>query len=334
MLAFLLLIPATSFAAADSCEPLPETTQAIRMHGYGGPEQLRLDTIPTPTAGAGEVLIRVHSASVNPIDWKLREGAGKDWWPLQLPTIIGRDGSGTIVGVGAGVGGFHCGDAVVVLAASDRGTSAEYIVANAADVAPKPASMNFQEAAAYPLVGITAWNGVVETGGLKKGERVLIHGGAGGVGSMAVQIAKARGAYVIATASARNHAFLKELGADEVVDYQTQRFEEVVKDVDLVFDTVGGDTLKRSPKVLVPGGRLVSIVGGLSSQTCTDAGIVCPAEKDSAPKTGFAELQKLIDRDALKVHVDAEYPLSDVGIAQERNREGHTRGKIVIRVSE
>lgn len=336
LFAMFCCVPAFAPAQAQVCAPpdsLPKTVSAVRLHAYGGPEQLHLDSIPRPQAGPGEVLIKVDSASINPIDWKLREGRAQNWWPLKLPAVVGRDASGTVVALGAGVDDFHCGDAVVVLAESDSGTFAEYIVAAGNVVAPKPTKLSFVEAAAYPLVALTAWDGLVETGQVQAGERVLIHGGAGGVGSMAVQIAKARGAHVIATASARNREFLLGIGADEVIDYTRTRFEDAVDDVDLVFDTVGGDTLSRSPAVLVPGGRLVTIAGSISAQACSKAGIVCPPEKNGTPRDGLRQLGKLIDGGALRINVDAEYPLSAAGAAQERNREGHTRGKIVIRVA-
>jgi NADPH:quinone reductase-like Zn-dependent oxidoreductase len=335
-LAALVLLPPLVAASDQRCVPaeaLPSTIKAMRMHAYGGPEQLQLEDIERPQPAADEILIQVDSASVNPVDWKLREGWLKDWWPLTLPAVPGRDGSGTVVALGAKVSGWHCGDSVVFVTAEDSGALAEYVVVAQDRVAPKPARLSMVEAAAYPLVGLTAWDGLVGTGAVKAGERVLIQGGAGGVGSMAIQIAKARGAYVITTASGRNHDFVKSLGADEVIDYTQTRFEEAVHDVDLVFDTVGGDTLARSPGVLVAGGRLVSIAGRISEQACTRAGIVCPAEKDGAPGAGLRELQRLIDAGALKVHIDAEYPLADTAAAQERNRKGHTRGKIVIHVA-
>lgn len=334
---FALFCSLPAAAQAGACAPaqaLPDMISAVRLHAYGGPEQLHLDSIARPQPGPGEVLIKVDSASVNPIDWKLREGRARNWWPLTLPAVVGRDASGTVVALGPDVADFHCGDAVVVIADSASGTLAQFIVAAQHTVAPKPTSLSFVEAAAYPLVALTAWDGLVETGQVQAGERVLIHGGAGGVGSMAVQIAKARGAHVIATASARNRDFLLSIGADEVIDYTSTRFEDAVHELDLVFDTVGGDTLARSPTVLVPGGRLVSIAGSISAEACSQAGIACPPEVNGTPRAGLLQLQKLIDSGALRINVDAEYPLSAAGAAQERNREGHTRGKIVIRVAQ
>lgn len=338
----LVALVALAFASASSatekgaCSPgndPPATIQAVRLQAYGGPGQLKVESIPRPSAGANEVLVKVHAASVNPIDWKLREGHAQSWWPLKLPAILGRDAAGVVMAIGPGVKDFRCGDEVVVLVErSPQGTYAEYIAANIEDIALKPRSMSFLEGAAYPLVAISAWNGLIEGAKLKKGERVLIHGGAGGVGSMAVQIAKARGAHVIATASASNHEFLRSIGADEVVDYKTTRFEDVVHNVDVVFDTVGGETLQRSPKVLRPDGRLFSIAGSITAETCTAARIQCPDEASISIRAAFVELGKLIDAGKLHVHIDKILPLAQAAEAQELNRAGHTRGKIVLRM--
>ncbi|MCB1611470.1 MAG: NADP-dependent oxidoreductase [Xanthomonadales bacterium] len=309
--------------------------KVMQLLRYGGPEPVQPGSAVMPTPGVGQVLVRMHAASINPIDWKQREGMVKDWWPLSMPAILGRDGSGTVVGVGDDQSQFRCGDAVVVLtdSPSNGGSFAEYVVVDAPWVAAKPESMSFVEAAAYPLVGITAWNGLVQTAKVRAGEKVLIQGGAGGVGSMAVQIAKAKGAYVITTASAANRDFVLGLGADEAIDYRSTRFEDAVEGVDLVFDTVGGDTLRRSVAVIRPGGRLVSIAGAISADVCRQAQIECPAEVDAAADAGLSELKVLIDAGQLRVHVDAEFPFAQLAAAMERNREGHTRGKIVVKIS-
>lgn len=333
-----LLSPTTSPAQIPGCpapSSLPESMKVMQLLRYGGPEPVQPGSAVMPTPGVGQVLVRMHAASINPIDWKQREGMVKDWWPLSMPAILGRDGSGTVVGVGDDQSQFRCGDAVVVLtdSPSNGGSFAEYVVVDAPWVAAKPESMSFVEAAAYPLVGITAWNGLVQTAKVRAGEKVLIQGGAGGVGSMAVQIAKAKGAYVITTASAANRDFVLGLGADEAIDYRSTRFEDAVEGVDLVFDTVGGDTLRRSVAVIRPGGRLVSIAGAISADVCRQAQIECPAEVDAAADAGLSELKVLIDAGQLRVHVDAEFPFAQLAAAMERNREGHTRGKIVVKIS-
>jgi len=337
--AFVLACAAGLARAADCPSALPDTMQAVRVHAYGGPEQLRLEDVPRPSPGAGEVLLRVKYASINPIDWKLREGLARNWWPLRFPAVLGRDVSGEVVQVGEGVEGFACGDAVAGFLgrtpenSGGRGGYAEYVALAASDVVQQPRNIDAAQAAAFPLVAVTAWAAVVDAGRVQPGDRVLVHGGAGGVGSMAVQIARARGAHVLTTASARNHAFVKELGADEAIDYKAVKFEDVAADIDLVIDTVGGDTLARSPEVLRDGGRLVS-VAGMPPPQCGGR-IECP--QDPGDPDGGAramrELVALIEAGRLRIHVDEVFPLAQAGAAQERNREGHTRGKIVLKVA-
>src|SRR5687768_9442848 len=229
--------------AAGTCVKAPAQMRAARVHAAGGPEALRVEQVPTPAPAAGEVLVRVHYASINPIDWKLQK-AGR----LPTPAIPGSDFAGEGIGLGSGVSGFACGDLVAgVMNQRERaGSYAEYLTAPVSEIVRKPASYSLAEAAAYPTVAVAAWRYVVQAAAVASGERVLVHGGAGGSGSAIVQLAKARGAYVIATASSQNHKFLKEIGADEVIDYRATRFEDVVRNVDVVIDTVGGDTLTRS----------------------------------------------------------------------------------------
>jgi NADPH:quinone reductase-like Zn-dependent oxidoreductase len=332
--AALLALPIAKPAlAAGACpDTLPETMRAIRIAGYGGPDKLTLDTIPVPKPGPGEVLVQVSAASVNPIDWKLREGFAKSWWPLDLPAVLGRDIAGTVVAVGSGAGSWKCGDAVVAsLSSSGQGGYAEFVPIGTGDLATKPANLTWREAAAYPLVALTAWQAVVQSGKVKQGERVLVHGGAGGVGAMAVQIAKLQGAHVITTASARNHDYVKSIGADEAIDYKATAFEDVVKDADVVIDTVGGDTLKRSPKVLKRGGRLVSIAGRLPPEECAAVQITCASERLSGSGT-LETISGLFAQGRLRINIDAAFPLAKAAEAQELNRAGHTRGKIVLDV--
>lgn len=322
-------------AAAESrCPGLPDTMRAVRLAQYGGADRLKLETIPVPSPAAGEVLVAVRASSVNPIDWKLREGYAQRWWPLELPAVMGLDLSGVVVGVGEGASGWRCGDEVVAyLGPKGRGAYADYARVDAAVLAKKPASLGFVEAGAYPLVALTAWQSVVDAGEVKAGDRVLVHGGAGGVGSFAVQFAKARGARVVATASARNHGYLESLGADEAIDYRAVRFEDAVEAVDLVVDTVGGDTTTRSAAVLGEGGRLVTIAGQLPDAACRERKLVCRDVLVAPDAADLAAIGALIDAGKVRVHVDASYPLERVGEAQEANRAGHTRGKIAIAVA-
>ena len=219
-----------------------ENMKAVRVHNYGGPEVLRFEDAPRPTPGSAELLIRVHAASVNPIDWKVRAGYMKDYIPLPLPFIPGWDVSGVVEAVGSGVTKFKKGDEVYArpdVSAHGYGAYAQYVVAKEAETALKPKSIDHVHAATIPVGAVTAWRALFDAGGLKKDQKVLIHGAAGGVGSFAVQLAKWKGAHVIGTASARNQAFLRQLGVDEPIDYEKTRFEDVVHDVDVVLDPSG-----------------------------------------------------------------------------------------------
>jgi NADPH:quinone reductase-like Zn-dependent oxidoreductase len=238
------------------------TMKAVRIHTYGGPEVLRYEDVPRPAPAAGEVLIKIHAAAVNPVDWKVRAGHLKDMLKYHMPLIPGWDAAGVIEDVGAGVARLKRGDEVYTRPDITRdGTYAEYIAVREREVALKPKSLDHVHAAAIPLAALTAWQALFDAGGLSAGQRVLIHAAAGGVGSFAVQLAKWKGAYVIGTASAHNHEFLCGLGADETIDYNTRRFEDEVHDVDMVLDAMAGETQKRSWKTLKPGGILVSILG-------------------------------------------------------------------------
>lgn len=318
---------APPLARADACPALPETMRAARIHAAGGPEALRIESVPLPTPGADEVLVRVEYASVNPVDWKL-QAAGR----LPFPAIPGGDFSGEVVARGEQVRDLACGTRVAGIADPRlrSGSYAGFVAVAANAVVPRPARMTGPEAAAYPTVAVAAWRFLIATGRVQVGERVLIHGGAGGVGSMLVQLAKAHGAHVIATASARNHDDLKGLGADQVVDYRNARFEEVVDPVNLVIDTVGGKTLARSPAVLRDGGRLITMVGEIPPALCAEGRIACPAVAPWDVATGLAFVAPLIERGELQVHIERVYPLDEVRLAQETSLAGHVRGKIVI----
>lgn len=323
-----LASPLPASAAADTaCATAPATMRAARIHAAGGPEALRIEQVPVPTARAGEVLVRIHFASINPVDWKLQQ-AGR----LPFPATPGGDFAGEIVAVGEGVEGFACGDAVAGIAdpRGRGGSYAEYAAVAAADIVRKPAPFSMAEAAAYPTVAIAAWRFLVAAADVQPGERVLVHGGAGGVGSMAVQIAKARGAHVLATASAGNHDYLREIGADETIDYRSVRFEDVARDIDVVVDTVGGDTTTRSAAVLRDGGRLVTLVGAVPAELCSTGRIVCPATPPWDVRRGLAYVAPLIEAGALRINIDRSYPLDAIVDAQQHNRGGRTRGKVVV----
>lgn len=307
-----------------------ETMKAIRVHRFGGPEVLQYEAIQRPVPEADEMLIRVSAAGVNPVDWKMREGRNKN---RPLPMIPGWDVSGVIESVGKDVTDWKKGDEVYSRPDISRdGAYAEYIAVRASEIARKPKSIDHINAAAIPLAALTAWQVLFDAGGLSAGQKVLIHAAAGGVGHYAVQLAKWKGAYVIGTASQRNHDFLREIGADETIDYNMTTFEKVVHDVDMVFDTIGGETRQRSWQVLKKGGILVSIVGHPSEEDAARFG-ARPGYVFVQPNAGqLNEISGLVDSGKLKAFVQTVLPLIDAPKAHELSQEGHTRGKIVLKV--
>lgn len=306
--------------------------KAVRIHSYGGPEALVYEDIPKPVAGPGEVLVKVHAAGVNPVDWKIREGYLRQYLPHAFPLTLGWDLSGTVDSAGPG-STFHGGEEVFAMADLMRnGAYAEYIVVKESLIAAKPRSLDHAQAAAIPLAGLTAYLGLFEFGELRQGQRVLIHGAAGGVGSLAVQLAKGKGAYVIGTASGRNQGFLRELGADETVDYGTTRFEDKVKDVDLVFDTVGGETQERSFGVLKKGGILAGTSAFPSPEKAAAFGVKGLYVQNRPDAKILQELGELLDLGRLHPLVEARIPLADAGKAHALSQTGHVRGKIILMV--
>jgi NADPH:quinone reductase-like Zn-dependent oxidoreductase len=309
--------------------------KAIRIHRFGGPEVLELDDVPAPQPGDNEVLVRIRAASVNPVDYKIRRGTVPWVTREMLPMTLGRDLSGTVEIRGFGVDAFREGDAVYALFGGiDRGSYAQYVVVKPNEAAPKPTRLSHIEAAAVPLAALTAWQGLFDHGQVEAGQTVLIHGGSGGVGHFAVQFAKVKGATVFTTVSRQNLDFVRELGADRAIDYQCQRFEEVVRDVDVVLDLVGGETPERSWSVLKPGGILVSALGDPSLEGAARhraRGIGFRAQANGAQ---LAEIGRLIGEGKIRPVVSATYPLAEARRAQERLEQGHVRGKIVLVVAE
>lgn len=307
-----------------------EKMEAVRIHQYGGPEELKVEEVPRPQAAADEVLIRVHAAGVNPVDWKIRAGYLKDFMPVPMPFIPGIDVSGVVEATGPAVTQFKKGDEVF---GAGKGAYAEFAVAKESELARKPASLDHVHAAALPVAALTAWQALFNVAHLTAGQRVLIHGASGGVGHFAAQFAKAKGAYVIGTASGRNQAYLRELGVDEPIDYEKARFEDVVRNVDVVLDTQGGDTEQRSWKVLKKGGMLVSIVQVPSAEEAAkhDAR---SARFVRQPNGGeLSEIARLVDSGKVMVAVDSVLPLSEAGRAHELSQTGHARGKLVLKVA-
>jgi NADPH:quinone reductase-like Zn-dependent oxidoreductase len=318
-----------------SASATSQTMKAIRIHRYGGPEALQYEDAPRPQPQAGEVLIRVHAAGVNPIDWKVREGHMKDFWPHKFPLILGWDLSGVVEELGRGVSRFKIGDEVYSVPDPTRdGAYAEYVVVRESELALKPKSLHHVHAAAVPLAALTAWQALFDAGQLVSGQRMLIHGGSGGVGHVAVQLAKWKGAHVFGTASTKNQELLRELGVDEPIDYTKQKFEDVARDVDLVLDLIGGETQERSWSVLKNGGVLLSLVQPPSVEKAKALGVRAAFVAGHPSGAQLAEIAKLIDSGELKLTIDRILPLSEVRRAHELSQSGHTRGKIVLRVKE
>jgi NADPH:quinone reductase-like Zn-dependent oxidoreductase len=307
--------------------------KAVRIHAYGGPEVLKYEDAPTPKPGQGEILVKVYAAGVNPVDWKVREGYRKDSLHHRLPLVPGWDFSGVVEAAGPGTGRLREGDEVYSRPDLMRdGAYAQYIVVREVEVAIKPKSVDHIKAAAIPLAALTAWQSLFDAAGLRRDQRVLVHAAAGGVGHFAVQLAKWKGAYVIGTASARNHDFLRRLGADETIDYQTTRFEDAVHDVDVVFDTMAGEIQNRSWQVLRKGGILVSVLGAPSAEVAAKRGVRGTSVFVQPNAEQLAEIAKLVDSGKLSPTIEKVLPLSDACQAQELNKTGHVRGKIVLRV--
>jgi NADPH:quinone reductase-like Zn-dependent oxidoreductase len=306
---------------------------AIRMHSYGGPEVLQYEDAPRPQIRKGEVLIRVHAAGVNPLDWKVRSGSMNGFIQHKLPLIPGWDVSGVVEEAGPSVSQFMKGDEVFAMADPTRdGAYADYIAVRATALAKKPKSLHHVRAAATPLSALAAWRSLFDLGQLQSGQRILIHGGSGGVGHFAVQFAKWKGNYVITTSSTKNHELLLKLGADETIDYTTQKFEDVANKIDIVLDTIGGETQERSWLVLKKGGVLISLVEPPSEEKANQfgvRGIMCSVEPDGAQ---LSKIAKLLDSAKLRPTIDRILPLSEARRGHELSQNGHIHGKIVLRV--
>ncbi|MGV9279502.1 NADP-dependent oxidoreductase [Streptomyces sp. NPDC003730] len=308
------------------------TMRAISQDVLGGPEVLKEVRPARPEPRPNEVLVRVRAAGVNPTDWKHRATGGFLGEP---PFVLGWDVSGTVEAVGVGVAAFRPGDEVFGMLSYPfgHGSHAEYVTAPARTFAHKPAGIDHVQAGALPLVSLTAWQALVERAELRPGQRVLVHAAAGGVGHAAVQIAKAREAYVIGTASAGKHEFLRSLGADETVDYRETDFAQVVKDVDVVLDTIGGDTSLRSLRVLRPGGVVVSILPVGSDEFFEEAdrlGVRAVRMLVDADRAGMEEIARLVESGRLRATIAQTFPLAEAARAHAQGETGRTTGKLVL----
>jgi len=311
-----------------------ELMQAIQIQEFGDPQVLQVEEISIPAPGPGELLVRVHAAAVNPVDTSIRAGRAGGLSGAELPYVPGFDVSGTVTAIGADVVNFKVDDEVFAMVDLRRGgTYAEYAVVLENEAALKPTRVNHAEAAAIPLVALTAWQALFEVAKLQKDQTILIHAGAGGVGSIAVQLAKWRGAHIIATASDYNHNFLRELGVDVPVDYRTQNFEDFASDVDVVLDPIGGDTQIRSLQILKEGGILVSIVG-LTSEGRNPSRNVRATSILVQPNSGqLSEIGELIQNGIINPIVSYRFPLEQAPLAHEQSQTRRTRGKIVLEVN-
>lgn len=334
------------------------TMKAVRLHAFGGPEVLRYEDAPKPPLQSGEVLVRVHAVGVNPPDWYLRDGYSTlpaDWRPpVPLPAIPGSDISGVVEAVAADVSGFAVGDAVFGMVRfpsfGESAAYAEYVSAPASDLARKPEGISHATAAAAPMGLLTAWQFLVELGheepnpfqsvphrpALLEGRRVLVNGAAGGVGHLALQLAKWKGAHVIAVASGGHEEFLRSIGADEFIDYTKSKPEVSVRDVDVVLDTVGGPATGRFLATLKPGGALYPVypLGFTGGEEAAKAGYTVSATQVRSNGAQLAQAARLLEDGTVRVAIDSSFPLAQASRAHERAAGGHLRGKLVLTVRE
>ncbi|MQS52798.1 NADP-dependent oxidoreductase [Companilactobacillus mishanensis] len=311
--------------------------KAVVINEYGDRSKLQMTNIAIPETADDEVLVEVKATSVNPIDWKLREGYLQEGIPLKFPIVLGWDVAGVITRTGSEVKDFHTGDKVLARPdLTNRGTYAEYTAVKENKLAKLPDNVSFEEAAALPLAGLTAWQGIYDKLKVESGQTVLIQAGAGGVGIIGIQLLKHIGAKVITTASAANTDFLKGLGADQVIDYHSEDFSEILHDVDAVFDTIGGDTLTKSFDIIKPGGRLVTISGQIDEALAKEKQVEAESMWLIPNGEQLTELVNLVSEGAVKVVIDSVHPFSEDGVkaAQEVSESHHAKGKIVIKMAD
>jgi NADPH:quinone reductase-like Zn-dependent oxidoreductase len=306
---------------------------AIRLHARGGPEQLVYEEAPIPSLQTGDALVRSHACAITPTELSWTETYTSHDGHERLPTIPGHELAGVVEAVAPHVTTVKPGDAVFALTDFSRdGAAADYVAVRAADLAPKPEHLDYAQASAVPLSGLTAWQALFDHGALSPGQVVLIHAAAGGVGSYAVQLAHWRGAHIIGTARMENADFLRDLGADEVIDYTAVRFEDKVRDVDVVLDAVGGDTLERSWRVLRRGGTLVTIVSGASPEKASQYGVRGVFFIVKPNRAQLIEIARLIDAGSVRPIIEATFPLAQAREAFEHGLRHHNRGKLVLEV--
>lgn len=305
--------------------------KAIQYTAYGGPEVLELADIAEPTPGPGQVLVDVHAASVNPVDWKIRRGMLKAVYDFGFPAIPGRDASGVVAALGEGVDDFAVGDAVCLVGPRDRiGTFVERFAVDTELVAAKPPRLDHIETAAFPLAGLTAWCALVENAGVKAGMKVLVHGGAGGVGGIAVQLASHLGAEVAATCSAANADYVTGLGAARVIDYANEDFTEALSDIDVVLDSMGGEVHRRSYQVMKRGGMLLVIRAEPIEDLSEQYGVEVRMSQMRAEDGRLRALAKLVEEGAVRPQIGTVMKLEEAAEAHRMSETGHAQGKIVL----
>src|SRR5881275_132839 len=304
--------------------------KAVRIERYGNEEVVEIADVDRPKPGAGQVLVKVKAAAVNPVDWKIREGLG-EMFGLKPPLILGCEVAGTVETVGDNVEDFSPGHEVYGYLGAYSGGYAEYVAAPASEFVRKPKHINVDTAASMPVAALTAWQGIFGHGELASGQRILITGASGAVGSMAVQLAKNKGAYVIGTGSGRNEEFVRKLGADEFIDYKKAKCEEKVRDLDVVFDTVGDETQERGFQTLKGGGFLVSTVSPPSAEKAKEFGVAVAMVQMMPKPDQLAEINRLVESGKLKVRVATVLPLAEVKKAHQLSAAGHADGKIILR---
>jgi NADPH:quinone reductase-like Zn-dependent oxidoreductase len=316
--------------------------KSAQFKRYGGSDVIEINqTTPIPTLTAGNVLVEIKAAGINPIDWKIREGYMQQMIPLQFPSTLGMDFSGVIKQVEEGGEGegeiissdFKQGDEVYGQAGVTNGGSgafAQFALANVDHIAHKPRRLNYLEAAAIPLVGVSAWQALVENMRLSKGQKILIHGGAGGIGSIAIQLAKHIDAYVSTTANVNDKEFVQELGADQVIDYKSQKFEDLLHDYDAVYDTIGGDIYKRSFKVLKKDGMIISMLEPPNLELMHQYGVKATFQFTQVNRQRLTKLAQWVNQNDIKVNVDRTFSLDEAGQALDYQKDVHPRGKVVI----
>jgi NADPH:quinone reductase-like Zn-dependent oxidoreductase len=306
--------------------------RAIEFKAYGGPEVLQLQEISSPAPADGEVLIDVHAVSVNPVDWKIRSGLMAGGAALASAMITGRDGAGVVTAAGAGIDPSLVGRRVAFLAPRGKGAWADQVTMPQDNFAIVPDGVSFTDAAALPLAGTSAWIPLVDIANVGPGMRVLIHAGAGGVGSLGIQIARARGAHVIATCSEKNADFVRSLGANEVIAYDRTPFDSAVREIDVVFDTMGGEVHERSYKVLKRGGLMVCLMAEPFTDRAAEYGVTVKQAPVLPRKDILHALLGMMAEGSLRIPIQNTLPFSDFRRAHELSQQGRTRGKVVLQL--